>query len=228
MKTNQGSITDRTVSYKQAGAVLMVSLLSPIIRIFPKSSAVFAGKGAWLSPVAAAPFLFLLAFIYNSFLKKGEPDTLSDMIIKGLGKIAGRAVLGIIGVWLIYYIGIVTRTSSERIISTIFPSGAQGAFSVTILAAAVIMALGKLKSMGRMSEIFLLLIGGVLVVTIVAGIKDCRVENLLPVTVYDTGNILIGAFPVINVVSTGAYMLFLDCNIKGKKAVGTGDWQLYL
>ena len=39
--------------------LMALILLSPILRLIPGSSAMLAGRAAWISPLAAAPFLLL-------------------------------------------------------------------------------------------------------------------------------------------------------------------------
>lgn len=208
------------ISNKQLRAVIFLSVLSPVIRIFPGRCAQLAGKGAWLSPIIAAPILFLVALLINKMMKRGKEEGLPDIIKKAVGKSGGRIFMGVLAIWLMFYIGIVVRASSERLISTIFQTGSPLPFSIIIIAAALVLAMGKLKSLGRMAEIFLLVIGTVLAITLVAGIKDCSLNNIFPVTVFDTPDILRGCLPVINVAGVGVYIMFLDFKVKGKCNTG--------
>lgn len=211
----------QTISNKQLGAVIFLSVLSPVIRIFPGKCAELAGKGAWLSPVFAAPLLYLLALLINKMMRRDdEQEGLPDIIKRAAGRTGGRIIMGVLALWLLFYIGVVVRASAERLISTIFQTGSPVPFSIVIIAAALVLALGQLKSLGRMAEIFLVMIGTVLVVTLAAGIKNCSANNLLPVTAYDIPDILLGSLPVINVAGAGVYIMFLDFKVKGKRNTG--------
>lgn len=211
----------QVLSNKQLRAVIFLSVLSPVIRIFPGKCAELAGKGAWLSPLFAAPLLFPLTLLINKMMGIGDKEeTLTDIIKNAVGKTCGRIFMGALALWLLFYIGIVVRASTERLISTIFQTGTPMPFSIVIIAAALVLALGQLKSLGRMAEIFLVMIGTVLTVTLAAGIKDSGVNNLLPVTTYDVSDILRGCLPVINVASVGVYIMFLDFTVKGKRNTG--------
>ena len=44
----------------QASAMLYIGLLSPIIRLLPKTAVDMGGYASWLSVIAAFPVLFLL------------------------------------------------------------------------------------------------------------------------------------------------------------------------
>lgn len=216
-KAQKGSI----VTYRQICAVVFILLLSPIIRLLPEGALPFAKKGTWLTPLAAAPVLYILAAVMNRFMKNSaHGEGLCQMIVKVSGKAVGKIFLTLVGLWLVFYTGILTRTSAERLISTVYPTGTPALFGLTILIVALLMALGELKSLGRMSEIFLGVIGAVVVITVLAVVRDCKIENLLPVTGYDVPGIFMGAVPVVNVVALGVYVAFLGCSIKGKKGKG--------
>ena len=220
MNIRPETASGQIISNKQLGAIIFLSVLSPIIRVFPGKSAELAGTGAWLSPLFAAPLLYLLAMLINKMMRRGNEEGLPDIISNAIGKVCGRVFMGAVALWLLFYIGIIVRESTERLISTIFQTGAPVPFSIVIIAAALVLALGQLKSLGRMAGIFLIMISTVLVVTIAAGIKDCNINNILPVTAYDVPDILYGCLPVINVAGVGVYIMFLNFTVKGKRNTG--------
>ena len=221
MERRNNDLKGCTLTYRQICAVLFILLLSPIIRLLPGDAAPYAKKGTWLTPLAAAPLLYILAAVMNRFMKNASPgEGLCQVIIKAAGKAVGKIFLAAVGLWLVFYTGILVRTSAERLISTVYPTGTPELFGLTILIVSLIMALGNLKSLGRMSEIFLGIIGTVLVITVLAVTRDCKAENLLPVTGYDVPGIFMGAVPVINAVALGTYITFLNSDIKGKKGKG--------
>ena len=201
---------DSRISAKQMNALLFVSLLSPIIRLFPKIAVSMGGKSAWLSPIIALPASLILAAIIHRFMKNRGPDeALGDMIVKALGNIAGKAVLVLILLWLTFYTGFIVKSSAERLLSSIYPNGQPGLFVITALAVGVWMSLGKLKSLGRMAEIFAAVIGSILFIIIVVAMFKIETVNLLPITIDDADNIALGAIPVANVIGIGAYLAFL-------------------
>ncbi|MBQ8830297.1 MAG: GerAB/ArcD/ProY family transporter [Oscillospiraceae bacterium] len=199
-----------SISTKQMNTLLFVGLLSPVIRLFPAVSVNMGGKAAWLSPIVALPVALMLTALIHRFLKKSAPDeALGDMIIKAVGSIAGRIVLAILALWLMFYTGFIVKSSAERLISSIYPNGQSGIFVITLLAVGVYMATGKLKSLGRMTEIFAAVIGAILLIILVTAAFKIEPSNLLPVTVRDVDNIAVGAIPAANIIGIGAYAAFL-------------------
>lgn len=198
------------VSSKQINALIFVSLLSPIIRLFPKSAVTIGGKAAWISPIVAMPLLLLLSVMIKRFMKNSAPgEGLSDMIIKAAGKVFGKILLALIAVWLIFYTGFIVKSSAERLLSSIYPNGQPGLFMGTLIAVAAWMAVGRLRSLGRLSEICAAIIGIVLLLNVVIAAFKIDIKNLLPVTFYDIDNVALSSIPVINVIGISTYLAFL-------------------
>lgn len=197
-------------SSKQMNALIFVSLLSPIIRLFPKSAVTIGGKAVWLSPLIAIPLLLILSAMIKRFMKNSGPDEgLGDMIVKATGKVIGKMLLVLITLWLIFYTGFIVKSSAERLISSIYPNGQPALFIITLVAIATWMAVGELKNLGRLSEICAATIGIVLFINIVIATFKIDIKNLLPVTFYDIDNVALGAIPVINVIGISTYHAFL-------------------
>ena len=198
--------------------LLFVSLLSPIIRLYPNSAVNLGGKSVWLSPVVALPVVLLIYAMTDRFLKRAqEHEGLGDMIIKAVGRIPGKTVLIIYVLWLLFYTGFVIKGGAERLLSSIYPNGQPALFIVTLAAAGLWIAVGKIRSLGRLSEIFAAILGLTLLIVTAAAVFDIEVKNILPVTVYDIDNIGIGAIPVANVLGIGTNLAFLNgCAEKGK------------
>ena len=187
-----------SITAKQMNTLLFVGLLSPVIRLFPAISVTTGGKAVWLSPIIALPIALLFAAMIRKFLANCGPDeALGDLIIKAAGGVAGRIALVIIGLWLVFYTGFVAKSSAERLISSIYPNGQSGLFVAALIAVSSYMASGKLRSLGRMSEIFASIIGVILFIIIVAASFKIEPENLLPVTVSDADNIIVGIIDFI-------------------------------
>ena len=209
-----------SITTRQMNTLLFVGLLSPVIRLFPAISVTTGGKSVWLSPIVALPVVLLFAAMMRKFMKNcGPEEALGDLIIKAIGSTAGRIVLTLLGLWLTFYTGFVVKSSAERLISSIYPNGQSGLFVVALIAVSSYMASGKLKSLGRMSEIFASVIGVILFIIIVAAALKVKPANLLPVTIKDVDNIIVGAIPIINIVGIGTYALF----IKTGKENGGGN-----
>ena len=204
-------------------SLIFLGLLSPVIRLFPKSAVNFGGKAVWISPLFALPVLFLLYGMINRFMKNCEAgEGLGNAIIKAVGSKTGKVCLFIIGIWLMIYTGFVVRSSAERLLSSIYPNGGSGIFAATLLISATIIAAGKLRSLGRMAEIFASILTAVLVPVLAAALFKIEITNILPLTVYEADNIALGAVLLINVLGIGIYASFLgkEKDAEGKNKFG--------
>ena len=202
---------EKKISTKQMKSLVFVSLLSPIIRLFPKSSVSIGGKAAWLSPLLALPAVLLIYLIIEKLMKNALPgEGLADVIIKSIGKRAGKAVLMLMVLWLTFYTGFVIKSGAERLISSIYPNGHTGLFTAVITIIGIWIAIGEIRGIGRLAELLGKVIGIILAIIIIVGAFDIKAYNIFPVTVYDIGGVAFGALPVINVLSIGAYTAFLD------------------
>ena len=189
--------------------MLYIGLLSPIIRLLPKTSVDMGGYASWLSVFAAFPVLFLLIWFWRKMMSGRKPgDSMADVIINAIGKTGGKIVISVFGLWLICYVGFMLKSGAERLISSAYDTASPAIFILTIFAVSVIVAVKKLKVLGRLSEIFFIIFGVVFIIIMIPAFADIKVENLLPVTIYDTGDILKGAIPIINIGTVGVYLYF--------------------
>ncbi len=174
------------------------------------SSAIIGGRVSWLSPVAAALPALAYVFFITSFLKnRGEDEGLTHMFMRALGSRCGKAVALLFALWLTVYSGFVLRSAAERLLSAVYENGGSALFIVLTLAVVVIASLGELRHLARTAEVFLpILLGALILVTAFAAV-DIKIENLLPVSYLDTGNILLGAIPILNVLCAFSYFAFL-------------------
>lgn len=195
---------------KQFDALIFVSILSPIIRLFPKSTVKLGGAATWLSPLAALPVFILMALAISRMMKnQPEGADLAAAIKCAYGEKFGGFVLMLTGLWLTAYLGIILRSSAGRLIATIYPNGNIRLFAITILVVSAIIASGKLRSLGRMAEIYMPVAVLVIVFVLAAAVGDFKIGNILPVRMRDAGDIGLGALPMINVATANVYYMFL-------------------
>ena len=139
----------------QASAMLYIGLLSPIIRLMPKTAVDMGGYVSWISVFVAFPVLFLLIWFWRKMMEDRKTgDSMVDVIISAVGKTGGKIAVSLFGLWLIFYVGFMLKSGAERLISSAYDTASPTLFILTILAVAVIVAMGKLKVLGRLSEIF--------------------------------------------------------------------------
>lgn len=195
-------------NWRQLIALAFVALLSPSLRIFPASSAQLAGRASWLSALAAG----LLMLLYLRFLclflgARREGEGLAELTLRALGPKAGRAALFLIPLWLLLYAGFVLRSGADRFITTIFPLSSPGFFTVTMGLVSLIAALGSARSLVRVAKLALPALLGILLLILAFALIKVEKSNLLPVTFGDTGPVLLGALPVVDVLAATCYLI---------------------
>ena len=222
----KGKITQR-----QLLVLAFVCLCSPIIRLLPTASVKYAGSGAWVSIfVAAVPSLLYVYMLCDFMGNRIEGESSADMMIRCLGRPLGKTVCTIFLIWFLFYGGFILRTSSERLLSTIFDNGSLFVISTVTVATALIPAVGSVKSLARTGELMFLVIAGALWFILFFALDDIELEYLLPVTTRDSGGILLGAVAVFDIVSAIFYVTFLAGNAKkSTKEKKTGlRWCIYV
>ena len=189
-------------------ALATVIFLSPSLRLFPAGSAELAGRVAWLSALAAGPVMLLyFLFLFKFMDAREEGEGLAELTLRALGDRAGKIALYVIPLWLLLYAGFVLRSGADRLITTIYPLSAPPFFTVTMGLVSLIAALGSARSLVRVAKLVLPAVAGVLLLILIFAMFNIDKANLLPVTGQDAGPLLMGALPVINVISVVIYMI---------------------
>lgn len=192
------------ISRQQFVAAGFLALLSAMIRVMPRASAVFAGEAAWL---CALPAFFLLG-AFGAFLialvKKDE--SMGAVFLRALGPVFGRIFLLIYGLAFLFYAGFVLRAGADRLVVTIYPTGGTRFFFSILLLLCLMAAMGTLRAIGRTAVILRAVMLAVLATSFVFSLPDLSLKYLGPVKWDDTGGILLGALPIVNV--GGLYFCF--------------------
>lgn len=208
------------ITTHQLMVMIFLSLLSPLIRILPRFSVSFAGHTAWLSAIPAAIFgVLYLCFISHFFKYSEQGDSLYTIGMKSLGKIGGTIFAVLCVLWLLFYAGFITRSAAERLLASVYQEGRPPAFIIITIFVAIVSASGTTKALVRTGEVLLPIIGLVLTFIILASIKDVKTEYLLPVTYRDTGKILLGSVPIIDIIGAQAYFMFLAGGVTDRELI---------
>ena len=191
------------LTFRQLMALTFVCLLSPAIRLLPRAAAGSAGAGAWLAPlIAAVPAAGLTALLRALMKNRREGESLARILLRALGRGPGKAVCLLLGLWLVFYTGIILRTGAERLLSTVYVGGSPGFFMAVTALAALAVSFGRVRSLGRMGEVSALALGIVLALVLALSAPDIRPENLLPAPGPASG-FLAAALPVLSVTAKG-------------------------
>ena len=191
-----------SLTRRQLTAVATVSFLAPVLRLLPGQCAQEAGAAAWLCPAAALGALLALSALYGALLRRRrEGEGLAEMLLRGLGRGPGRAVLGLYGAWLAFYAGFLLRSGAERFVTTIYPAAGAWAFAGVMLAVSLPVVLGSFRTLGRCAELFRPLLAAALALVLGFAIFEIRPAYLLPVRFSDAGGVLRGAVSAADVAA---------------------------
>lgn len=197
---------DYGFSRRQLFALCTVFYLSPALRLVPGFSSRVAGRAAWLSPVAAAPFMVLYAAFIAAFIsRRRDGECAPELILRALGARAGRTALCGFACWFTLYGAFTLRAGAERIISTMYPESGTGLFIITLGAMSLLAALDAPRTLVRAANIFLAAVLVVLGAVLIFALFSVHGDNLLPVTLFDLPQTLAGGAAVIDVASVPLY-----------------------
>lgn len=190
MKTNP-------IPQKQFAAMILTSMLSPLLRSLPRAAVHNAGKGAWLCVLPAFFLLMVMLALHGCYIRQLRPGMgYADLILKWLGPVAGRLVLLLYWIWFLFYTGFILRSGAERLAAAVYPESAVFPFMLVIATLCLLVALGSLRAAGRCAVLlrsFLLIALGLILLFAAPNISR---ENLTPIPWQDYKGILLGSLPI--------------------------------
>lgn len=205
-----GSSQNDRLTCRQLTLLAVVSLMSPVIRLLPKSAVILGGVASWMGPIFAVIPSVLFTLMLCSIMKaRGHGEGLGEMILRIFGNYVGRAVLAVMWLWFIFYCGFILRSGGERLLSAVYESGEVWLFMAVTLAVALWIALKSITAAGRMGEVLMLVIFPVLAVIILFALPDVKLRDLWPVTVHDVPRGALSALPAVNICAGIFYFRFL-------------------
>ena len=196
------------LSRPQFIAAVFLALLSPLIRVMPRASAILAGRASWICAVPA----FLLLLVFGLFIKYfvRRDRSMSDLFLRCLGSIPGRVVLVLYSLAFLFYAGFVLRVGADRLVVTVYPSSGPGVFYTVLTLLCLMAAMGTLRALGRTAVLLRSLMLTVLAFAFLFSLPDLSAKNLGPVDWEDGAVVLLGALPLLNVGGLFACFSFLD------------------
>ncbi len=174
-----------------------LALLSPVLRLVPGVAAEIAGQAAWLGPLTALGPLLLYAWVLSR-LRRGRRESLPELTLSALGPGLGRAVLGLLGGWLLLYCGFTLRAGAERFLVTVYPRATPAFFVVSMGLLALLAALGPLRSLLRVARMIAPVLLGALGLILLASLRGLEPSELLPVTPADAPALLGAGIPALD------------------------------
>jgi spore germination protein KB len=204
-------LTDINITRKQFTALVFTCLLSPLMRVLPRSSVLLAGKAAWLSVVPALVLLLGLFFLTRSLCSHLRPrEGMAGLFFRCFGPVVGRIVLCLYAVWFLFYAGFILRSGAERLTDTVYHQSSLDPFVLVMVFLCLIVSLGTLRAAARTAVFLRAILLGVLTAVFLMVIPNISVRNLFPVYLSDISGVVFGAWPIITVGGIGAYFSFLE------------------
>ncbi len=198
------------MSFRQAAAAAVVALFSPVTRLLPKAVLQAAGFSGWLAPLPAlVPLLGLVWCMHRLLNAGGRPVGLAEALRMRLGPLGGRAACCLLALWLMFYGGVVLRSGSERILSTVYPASSLPVFLGGGLILGLVFAMGRLRWAGRCAAVTALFFAGILAVVYAAALPALHWDYLWPPDLSRWPDILRSALPVADALSPWVWFGFL-------------------
>lgn len=207
---------------RQQILLMTTCLFSPMVRLLPRLNTAKAAQGAWVSILLATiPTLLLVLFSHYFIQGRDGHGTLGGMFQQAYGKVIGNVINMFLTIWIVIYSGVVLRTSSERMISTLFKQAEPMFFTLILILLIVMVSIGNNKTLGHMAQVTWCILIPVLILITIFALANVKVDNLFPITIQDSPSYLKGAVPVISVMSPWIYFLYFP--VTGNRQVSLGS-----
>ncbi len=191
------------VTFRQYALTIFVALFSPVSRLLPKAVVEVAGISGWVAPLLAFfPLLGLIWLVEKLLTVDGVTCSLADALCRRLGKVPGKIVSVLYGLWITVYCGFLLRSGGERLLSTVYPTAQLPLFLVAMLVPVLIAAMGTLRHAVRSAVVLMLFFVCALLAVNLLALPNVKLRYLLPVNILKPGRLLLSAVPVVNVLST--------------------------
>ena len=216
-----------SITPRQLTAVAFVSILSPLIRRFPRILARDIGRTTWLSVI----FCFFIcavaaALLYLIYYKKAAPYGLRDIFAEAVGNAGSKILTVIYTLWLVFCGGFSLRAFAQRFISTVYSGTSPALFIVVMAIACLPVVLGTFKALARSAMVFRLVMAGIFILVFVLSLPSLDWRLLLPVTEADVVPNIVGGAEIANVLGLTLFLAFAADKLE--KGYKFGDWALWL
>ena len=187
------------ISQTQLCALLWAGLMAPAAELLPAVTLPIAGRGAWLSALAALPVLLLLGWGLGRLgLRHGG---LAGAIRWGLGPVVGRLVLLLYFIWGELLLALRLRLCAQRLIASGERDGSLWFFLPAAALLVLWMARGKLPAFARAGQVFLAVLLTAAGAVLLLSLPQVRGEHLLPLWWGDALPVLRSTVPLLGVLA---------------------------
>ena len=215
---------EKQISQTQLCALLWAGLMAPAAELLPAVTLPIAGRGAWLSALAALPVLLLLGWGLGRLgLRHGG---LAGAIRWGLGSVVGRLVLLLYFIWGELLLALRLRLCAQRLIASGERDGSLWFFLPAAALLVLWMARGKLPAFARAGQVFLAVLLTAAGAVLLLSLPQVRGEHLLPLWWGDALPVLRSTVPLLGVLGYGVFAAFLLGDTEPSPRRGR-DWVLW-
>ncbi len=213
---------EKRITRKQFSAAILVSLLSPLLRLLPQAAVDLAGRTAWMGALPALIPLGALSLLLAGFRRHLRPgEGMGGLLRRWLGPVAGRIVLVLFAGWFLFYGGFILRSGAERLVSTIYPSSGQDLFLLVTVGLCLAVSLGTMRAAARMAVIMQAVLVGALILALGLSLPNMDAAFLGPIGREDALAAVPGALPFASVCAVSACFSFLEGYVQPAK----GRWR---
>ena len=170
------------------GAVIILACMtySPNIRYITNMAAKYAHQAAWLVPAASLVLFVPLYYVLYKLARGFEGQSLHDMTNKVFGKIAGKIICTILLLWLMILLGLYTKYSGEKLVSTVYVGTDIRILLFLLVVLVGIILRSGLKTFSRMNKfIFVFALAQFLFLCISMIATNFSFDNITPISASD-------------------------------------------
>ena len=207
------------LSGRQALALALTAVSSPIIHTAVSRTTSASGKSAWLAGVFAAVLAGVFMLMLCSALRFEGVDLL-DAMCAAFGNGAGKTVAVAYALFILFIASLGLREYAERFVSTIFPGGSVAVFAGVMLLLALFAASRPAAPLGRSSVLFIWAILVIAVGVTAFSLGEVKAGNVLPVTLSSAEKALGGVLPIMNCFTVPVHLSFLAGDVRREKGFG--------
>lgn len=187
--------------------LLYLTITFPLAqRLIPSYSAQNGKQAGWLSPVISSIVLIILVLIINRLYKNFDDLSFMDIVYRITGKVIGKIICTIWGLWILIELSKFVRYFAERTVSSVMADTKVNILIALILLIVVIASYSGVIILCRMNEIVLPVIILSFLVFALMIAPDVKLSYLTPISYPDILPILKAS---IGTTGIWAYLLVI-------------------
>lgn len=205
MKTDQ-------LSPRQLYIIYIVAIVSPLVRGLPQWTVAVAGKGAWLTGIFSFLPMLMVVWLWSRLV--GDGVGLAERFQMTLGKGLGKVLATLYMVWVIFLMSLETRLYGQRLLVAGYEGMPLQGYVLIILGLVIWMSRGTLATLGRMAEMFYLVLAVTLVAVLGFSLWNLNPSYVLPIWIGEISNGVKATTVPTGIMLMGVVLPFLWGSVK--------------